>query len=66
MKSDSNPLKDMWCQTQWTNLSMQAQTLGLPKLPYFDPKTMLLSKEVNVKMWKQLVSPSAPVELRRE
>ncbi|ETN42455.1 uncharacterized protein HMPREF1541_01611, partial [Cyphellophora europaea CBS 101466] len=44
----------MWTETQWVNLSKQARDLGLPKLPYFDPATMLLSKEVNVKLWKQL------------
>jgi hypothetical protein len=46
----------VWCETVWTNLSMQAKKLELPTLPYFDPETMLLSKEVNVKLWKQLVS----------
>lgn len=45
----------MWAETQWTNLSVQARDLGLPKLPYFDPETMLLSKEVNAKLWKTLV-----------
>jgi hypothetical protein len=54
--SNRDALKLMWCETQWVNLSLQARNLGLPKLPYFDPKTMLLSKEVNVKLWKQLVS----------
>ena len=48
--------RQIWCETQWTNLSIQAKNLGLPKLPYFDPKTMLLSKEVNPRLWKQLVS----------
>lgn len=42
------------CDTQWTNLSCQARRLDLPKEPYFDPKTMLLSKEVNIRLWKQL------------
>ena len=46
----------MWTETQWVNLSRQARDLGLPKLPFFDPETMLLSKEVNDKLWKQLVS----------
>ena len=45
----------LWCETQWANLSLQGIHLGLPTLPYFDPKTMLLSKEVNMKLWKQLV-----------
>jgi len=54
--SKTNTAKTIWCQTQWTNLSLQAKNLGLPKLPYFDLKTMLLSKEVNAKLWKQLVS----------
>ncbi|RMZ79233.1 hypothetical protein DV737_g3494, partial [Chaetothyriales sp. CBS 132003] len=48
-------VKWMWCETQWVNLSLQAKNLGLPKLPYFDPDTMILSKEVNGKMWKQLL-----------
>ncbi|KAJ9604681.1 hypothetical protein H2200_010795 [Cladophialophora chaetospira] len=47
--------KKLWCDTQWTNLSMQAKhTIKLPTLPYFDPDTMLLSREVNEKLWKQL------------
>ena len=51
----THPARQIWCDTQWTNLTMQAKTLGLPELPYFDPETMLLSKEVNVKLWNQLV-----------
>jgi hypothetical protein len=51
----ANRGRAVWCETQWTNLSFQAKKLGMPKLPYFDPKTMLLSKEVNYKMWKQLL-----------
>ena len=51
-----DPSKWMWCETQWTNLSLQAKNLGLSKLPYFDPETMILSKEVNARLWKQLVS----------
>jgi hypothetical protein len=47
--------RKIWTETQWVNLSRQARDLGLPKLPFFDPDTMLLSKEVNVKLWKQLV-----------
>ncbi|KIW92652.1 uncharacterized protein Z519_06499 [Cladophialophora bantiana CBS 173.52] len=47
--------KKLWCETQWTNLSMQAKkTHELPTLPYFDPETMLLSKEVNARLWGQL------------
>ncbi|KAK6380679.1 uncharacterized protein PV06_09841 [Exophiala oligosperma] len=46
--------RGLWCETQWTNLSQQAKTLGLPVLPYFDPETMLLSKEINHKLWIQL------------
>ena len=58
IKSESkhNPLKELWCETQWTVLSLQAKNHGLAKDPYFDPKTMRLSKEVNMKLWKQLVS----------
>ncbi len=51
-----DPAKWMWCETQWVSLSLQAKNLGLPRLPYFDPDTMILSKEVNARMWKQLVS----------
>lgn len=47
--------KTVWCETQWTNLSIQAKKLDMPTLPYFDPETMLLSKEVNRKLWNQLV-----------
>lgn len=54
----------IWADTQWTNLSVQARDLGLPKLPYFDQGTMLLSKEVNAKLWKTLVSTPQP-SLRR-
>ena len=50
--------KKTWTETQWANLSLQAKNLGLPKLPYFDPETMLLSKEVNKKLWRQLVGIS--------
>ncbi|EXJ60890.1 hypothetical protein A1O7_05043 [Cladophialophora yegresii CBS 114405] len=50
-----DPRKQLWCDTQWTTLSMQAKkTHNLPTLPYFDPDTMLLSKEVNEKLWRQL------------
>ena len=51
----ANRGRAVWCETQWTNLSLQAKRLGMPKLPYFDTKTMLLSKEVNYNMWKQLL-----------
>jgi hypothetical protein len=47
----------IWTETQWVNLSRQARDLGLPKLPYFDESTMVLSKEVNRKLWRQLVCP---------
>jgi len=46
--------KAVWCETQWANLSLQAKRLELPSLPYFDPETMLLSKEINHKLWAQL------------
>ncbi|KAK5058853.1 hypothetical protein LTR84_011117 [Exophiala bonariae] len=49
-----HPARQLWCDTQWANLSMQAKKLELPELPYFDPETMLLSKEVNDKLWTQL------------
>lgn len=52
---ENNLAKKIWCETQWTTLSIQAKNLGLPKLPYFDPQTMLLSKEVNGRLWRQLV-----------
>lgn len=53
----NDPHKQLWCDTQWANLSMQAKkNIGLPMLPYFDPETMLLSREVNEKLWGQLVS----------
>jgi hypothetical protein len=51
----ANRGRAVWCESQWTNLSFQAKKLGMPKLPYFDTKTMLLSKEVNYRMWKQLL-----------
>lgn len=47
-------MTEIRCESQWTNLSCQARRLELPKEPYFDPKTMLLSKEVNMRLWKQL------------
>ncbi|EXJ93518.1 hypothetical protein A1O1_01910, partial [Capronia coronata CBS 617.96] len=46
--------KSIWCETQWTNLSMQAKKLDMPLLPYFEPDTMLLSKDINHKLWLQL------------
>ncbi|KIV87138.1 hypothetical protein PV11_02706 [Exophiala sideris] len=51
-KNDDKKL--VWCETTWTNLSHQAKRLGLSTLPYFDPETMLLSKEVNHKLWLQM------------
>ncbi|KIW54822.1 hypothetical protein PV05_07156 [Exophiala xenobiotica] len=51
-KNDNH--KVVWCETLWTNLSHQAKRLGLPAVPYFDPETMLLSKDVNRKLWIQL------------
>ena len=57
-----SPMKQLWCVTQWSNLSLQAKNLGLPIEPYFDPETLLLSTEVNAKMWRQLVkSPGQPI-----
>lgn len=53
--ADDTARKAIWCDTQWTNLSLQAKKLELPTLPYFDPDSMLLSKEVNAKLWGQLV-----------
>ena len=55
-KYADHPAKQLWCDMQWTNLTMQAKNLGLPDLPYFEEDTMLLSKEVNIKLWNQLVS----------
>ena len=52
----SDPRKKLWCDTVWANLSLQAkQRHSLPTEPYFDPETMLLSREVNAKLWGQLV-----------
>jgi hypothetical protein len=52
----NDPRKQLWCDTVWTNLSIQAKNVvKLPTLPYFDPDTMLLSREVNAKLWGQLV-----------
>jgi hypothetical protein len=51
-----DPRKQIWCDTVWTNLSVQAKTThNLSTLPYFDPETMLLSREVNQVLWGQLV-----------
>ena len=52
----------MWLQTQWVNLSLQAKQQGLPKLPYFDPDTYILSKSVNEKLWEQLVRGMTPAQ----
>jgi len=46
-----DPLKRVWCQTQWTNLSYQAQKEGLPDV-FFDKETMLLDKLTNKKLWQ--------------
>jgi hypothetical protein len=54
--AQSSAAKALWCNTQWTNLTMQAKKFDLPMLPYFDPKTGLLSKDVNHKLWSQIVS----------
>ena len=48
--------KSLWSKTVWTNLSMQAKNHGMPAEPYFAPDG-LLSREVNVKLWKQIVRP---------
>jgi hypothetical protein len=71
--TQSGAAKSLWCNTQWANLTMQAKKFELPTLPYFDPKTGLLSKDVNHKLWSQIVSqlhvrslsPYHPVVLRR-
>lgn len=55
-KQEEDIGRRIWTETQWVNLTKQAIDLGLPKLPYFDPQTMLLSKEVNKNLWRQLVS----------
>ena len=54
--AQSSSARSLWCNTQWANLSIQAKKLELPNLPYFDPKTGLLSKDVNHKLWSQIVS----------
>lgn len=60
-----DPIKRMWCQTQWTNLSQQARDLGLSSV-YFDTETMLLDKVQNKQLWKLLVRwqirPEPPLE----
>ena len=52
----STSLKRMWCETVWANLSAQAKALELPLEPYFDPENHLLDKEVNKRLWTQVVS----------
>jgi hypothetical protein len=47
--------RKVWCETIWANLSKQAIDHDLPRIQYFDTKTMLLSKEVNKKLWSQVV-----------
>jgi len=49
-----DPVKKAWCQTQWTNLSYQAEKVGLPDV-YFNKDTMLLDKTTNRKLWQLLV-----------
>jgi len=49
--AQSSSAKALWCNTQWANLSIQAKKFDLPTLPYFDPQTGLLSKDVNHKLW---------------
>ncbi|KPI35250.1 uncharacterized protein AB675_3742 [Cyphellophora attinorum] len=46
--------RKVWCETIWANLSKQAIDHDLPRIQYFDTKTMLLSKEVNKKLWSQV------------
>ena len=58
--AQSSSAKFVWCNTQWANLTMQAKKFELPTLPYFDPKTGMLSKEVNHKLWAQIVGQSHP------
>ena len=53
--AQSSSAKGLWCNTQWANLSTQAKKFDLPTLPYFDPKTGLLSKDVNHKLWSLIV-----------
>ena len=48
-----DPVKKSWCQTQWTNLSFQAETKGLPDV-YFDSDTRLLDKTTNKGLWQLL------------
>ena len=49
-----DPVKKAWCQTQWTNLSFQAQEQGLPDV-YLDDQTNLLDKLTSKKLWQLLV-----------
>lgn len=53
-KKIKDPMKRLWCQTQWTNLSHQAQLLNIDPT-YFDEKTMLMDKLVNKKLWQLIV-----------
>lgn len=54
-----DPAKKIWCQTQWTSLSHQARQLGMEDkgdvTSFFDPKTMLLDKLSNKKLWQLTV-----------
>ena len=58
--AQSSSAKLLWCNTQWANLTMQAKKFELPTLPYFDPKTGMLSKDVNHKLWAQIVGQPHP------
>lgn len=50
-----DPIKKVWCQSQWTSLSCQATKLGLEEV-YFDQSTNLLDKLTNKKLWTLMVS----------
>jgi len=54
-----DPVKKAWCQTQWTNLSHQARSVNMDNY-YFDPKTMLLDRLVNKKLWQLMVGHDKP------
>lgn len=49
-----DPMKRMWCQTQWTTLSQQADALALLDV-YFDLDTRLLDKLTNKRLWRLVV-----------
>ncbi|KAK4950512.1 hypothetical protein LTR66_013961 [Elasticomyces elasticus] len=48
-----DPVKKAWCQTQWTNLSLQARKLEMPEV-YFDKHTNMLNKIQNKPLWQLL------------